>query len=142
MQDALGFDVAHKGARTRVVVTQDADGEVINLLGPEDAKPARPHARQPGHAQPGHAQPHAKPHGDKHPHPAAPAQGRVQGQVPRPADADCHPVHGKVPGPKNHLLCSVHLYVVDTDTNQVIANSLADYQAAHPHHHGDRKHAG
>jgi hypothetical protein len=43
---------------------------------------------------------------------------------------DCRLEHGKVKGPKNHLLCSTHGHVVDTDKKQVIARSIPDYEAA------------
>jgi hypothetical protein len=47
--------------------------------------------------------------------------------VPRPMEGDCNPVHGQVPGPKNHLFCSTHGHVVDTDQKVIIANSIAAY---------------
>ena len=47
--------------------------------------------------------------------------------VPRPMEADCKPEHGYVPGPKNHLLCATHGHVVDTDTGNIIAESVAAY---------------
>jgi len=44
-----------------------------------------------------------------------------QGQ---PMQPDCKPVHGKVPGPANHLLCSTHGHVVDVSTYKIIAYSV------------------
>src|SRR5262249_6751620 len=47
--------------------------------------------------------------------------------VPRPMETDCKPEHGYVPGPRNHLLCSTHGHVVDTNQKMIIANSVAAY---------------
>jgi hypothetical protein len=56
------------------------------------------------------------------------AVGDQSGQpVPRPMESGCNPVHGQVPGPKNHLFCSTHGHVVDTDQKMIIANSIAAY---------------
>jgi hypothetical protein len=52
-------------------------------------------------------------------------------RVPRPMPADMKVVHGKVPGPKNHLLTEPEGFVVDIDAKMIIANSLADYKKAH-----------
>lgn len=49
--------------------------------------------------------------------------------LPSPMQADCTPVHGKVRGPKNHVLCSKHGHVLDTDTHMVIAHDIRDYEA-------------
>jgi hypothetical protein len=49
-------------------------------------------------------------------------------QLPRPMQPDCKLVHGKVPGPKNHLLCAAHGHVVDIKTNMIIANDVASYK--------------
>ncbi len=48
-----------------------------------------------------------------------------------PMRAYCKPVHGKVPGPKEHLLCMTHHHVVDIKTKTVIAKSLEDYKKLH-----------
>jgi hypothetical protein len=45
--------------------------------------------------------------------------------------ADCVLVHGKVHGPKNHVLCSKHGHVVDIAAKTVIAHSLAEYDKQH-----------
>lgn len=58
--------------------------------------------------------------------PAAPA-----GPLPSPMLPDCKIVHGKVPGPKNHVLCAKHGHVVDTDAKMIIAASVADYKKRH-----------
>jgi hypothetical protein len=60
---------------------------------------------------------------------AVAAAGGGAGQAMQP---DCKPVHGKVPGPANHLLCSSHGHVVDVSTKTVIAASLDDYKKRYP----------
>jgi hypothetical protein len=40
---------------------------------------------------------------------------------------DCKPVHGKCPGPANHVLCSTHGHVLDTASGMIIAESVDDY---------------
>jgi len=45
---------------------------------------------------------------------------------------DCYPVHGKVPGPKNHLLCSTHGHVLDVTAGTIIAESVAEYMKRYP----------
>jgi len=52
------------------------------------------------------------------------AYGKGGGQRMR---TDCKPVHGKCPGPKNHVLCAEHGHVLDTDSGMIIASSVADY---------------
>ena len=51
-----------------------------------------------------------------------------QKMKPEPMKADCAPVHGKVPGPKEHLLCSKHGHVVDIKTKTIIAKSVDEYK--------------
>lgn len=48
--------------------------------------------------------------------------------LPRPMQPDCKVVHGKVPGPANHVMCSTHGHILDTTAKQIIAEDLADYQ--------------
>jgi hypothetical protein len=81
----------------------------------------------------------------------APVIAVENGKTPRPMQPDCKPVHGKVPGPRNHLLCSVHNHVVDVGDQTIIANSLDDYKKKRPapavaeplsgHAEGDRREA-
>jgi hypothetical protein len=69
--------------------------------------------------------------------------GSTDGKLPSPMLPDCHTVHGKVPGPENHLLCTTHNHVVDVDAKTIIAHSLEEYMKAHPvHHNGHSGHAG
>jgi hypothetical protein len=49
--------------------------------------------------------------------------------LPQPMAPDCEIVHGKVPGPKNHVLCKTHGHIVDTAAKMVIAHSLDEYKA-------------
>jgi hypothetical protein len=112
-----GMDVAKArsaaqsaGARTRVVEEEDGS---ISLLGPE-AKSGGGH----------HHEHHAKGHGHEHGKQAAPAA-----DVPNPIQPDCKIVHGKIDGPKNHVLCGTHGHVLDTDAGRVIANSVDEYKA-------------
>jgi uncharacterized membrane protein len=48
--------------------------------------------------------------------------------LPQPMAGDCAIVRGKVPGPKNHVLCGTHYHVLDTDAQTVIAHSVAEYK--------------
>jgi hypothetical protein len=73
--------------------------------------------------------------------PASPATSAGQGQkpaaasdghLPSPMLLDCKIVHGKVRGPENHVLCSVHGHVVDTETKMIIAHSVDEYMKQHP----------
>jgi hypothetical protein len=48
--------------------------------------------------------------------------------LPQPMAPDCAAVHGKVPGPKNHVLCGTHYHVLDTDAQTVIAHSVEEYK--------------
>ena len=57
------------------------------------------------------------------------AQSFTQGAAGVPMLADCRPLRGQVPGPANHVLCATHGHVLDIDAKQVIAPSLADYEA-------------
>jgi hypothetical protein len=57
---------------------------------------------------------------------AAPAK------LPRPMEHDCKVVHGRVPGPKNFVLCATHKHILDTDKKQIIAEDLNAFNAAHP----------
>lgn len=63
--------------------------------------------------------------------PATEASSATAGPLPSPMLANCKIVHGKVPGPKNHLLCEKHGHVVDIDRKIIIAHSLDDYRASH-----------
>jgi hypothetical protein len=60
--------------------------------------------------------------------PAAAASSATAGPLPSPMLADCKIVHGKVPGPKNHLLCEKHRHVVDIDRKMIIAHSVDEYR--------------
>jgi gas vesicle protein len=51
------------------------------------------------------------------------------GQYPRPMQADCVVVHGKVKGPDNHVLCGKHGHILDTEAKTIIARDLKDYEA-------------
>lgn len=62
--------------------------------------------------------------------PPAPAQDDLT--VPRPCPPGCKPLRNQVAGPKSHVLCQTHGHVYDEDTHMVIANSVAEYDAAHP----------
>jgi hypothetical protein len=46
---------------------------------------------------------------------------------------DCKPRRGMVDGPKNHVLCATHGHVYDEDTGQILADSIADYDAQPEH---------
>ena len=52
-------------------------------------------------------------------------------KIPRPMPDGIKVVHGKVPGPKNHLLTEPDGFVVDVDAKQIIANSLDEYKKTH-----------
>jgi hypothetical protein len=74
------------------------------------------------------------------------AGATTNGKLPSPMTPECKVVHGKVPGPKNHLLCTAHNHVVDVDAKMIIAHSLDEYIKAHPRHHethqSEGKHEG
>lgn len=53
--------------------------------------------------------------------------------LPQPMAADCVIVHGKVPGPKNHVLCSTHDHIIDSDARTVIAHDLDEYKKSFAH---------
>src|SRR5262249_39333577 len=53
-------------------------------------------------------------------------------KLPQPMTKDCKVVHGKVRGPKNHVLCSKHGHVLDIEARTVIAIDLADYAKRFP----------
>lgn len=63
---------------------------------------------------------------------AGAAAGAADGKLPSPMLPDCKPVHGKVPGPANHLLCAEHKHVVDVEAKTIIAHSLEEYVKSHP----------
>lgn len=63
--------------------------------------------------------------------PAASASLAAAGPLPSTMLADCKIVHGKVPGPKNHLLCEKHGHVVDIDRRMIIARSVDEYRRSH-----------
>ncbi len=42
---------------------------------------------------------------------------------------DCKIVHGRVPGPRHHVLCTTHGHVVDDQKRIIIAGTLAEYIA-------------
>ncbi len=44
---------------------------------------------------------------------------------------DCKIVHGKVHGPKHHVLCHTHGHVLDDDKKIIIALSIDDYNKVH-----------
>jgi hypothetical protein len=45
-------------------------------------------------------------------------------KVPRPQEADCKPVPGKMPkAPKNIMLCGTHGHVLNVDTKEIVANT-------------------
>jgi hypothetical protein len=48
--------------------------------------------------------------------------------MPEKMTSECKPVTGKVPGPKNHLLCAKHGHVFDIKMKMVIAKDLAAYK--------------
>jgi len=54
--------------------------------------------------------------------PGPPSQGQER------MTAACKPVHGKVPGPRNHVLCGTHQHILDTDAGLVIAKDLDEYK--------------
>ena len=54
--------------------------------------------------------------------PAAPAS--AQAMTP-----DCKPVHGKVKGPANHLLCGTHGHILDITAKTIIAANIKEYDA-------------
>jgi hypothetical protein len=67
---------------------------------------------------------------DEHQQPEQPDDDRSDPEttIPRPMQPDCKVVHGKVPGPANHVMCGTHGHILDTSAKQIIANDLADYQ--------------
>jgi hypothetical protein len=56
------------------------------------------------------------------------AQTFTPGAPSGPMQSDCKPVHGQVPGPPEHLLCQTHGHILDVNSGQIIAASLADYK--------------
>ncbi len=54
----------------------------------------------------------------------------MQVKLPHATVPDCVIVHGKLKGPKNHVLCSTHGHVIDSNQNMVIAHSIPEYEAA------------
>jgi hypothetical protein len=72
--------------------------------------------------------------------PVAPPAGPDSSGLPRPMQADCKVVHNRVPGPENHLLCSTHGHIVDTQSRTIIALDLKDYlkRGLGGHHRGGR----
>jgi RNase P/RNase MRP subunit p29 len=48
-----------------------------------------------------------------------------------PMKPDCVVVHGKVPGPKDHVLCGKHGHVLDTTKKVIIAKNLEEYKKLH-----------
>jgi len=42
--------------------------------------------------------------------------------------ADCKPVHGKLHGPENHLLCGTHGHVLDVKAKTIIAHDVKEYE--------------
>ncbi len=121
----IGLDVARArlastgssitGARTSVEI--EADG-TINLGGSANRGDSR-------------GTPSAK-------HAPAPPQPVASTKVPRPVEDDCMIVTGKVPGPKDHVLCKTHLHVIDMSRQQIIANSVDDYKKSFPAHDANR----
>jgi len=53
--------------------------------------------------------------------------------MPEAMKADCKPVHGKVPGPANHVLCGKHGHVLDTKAKHIIAKNLDEYKKLFAH---------
>lgn len=53
-----------------------------------------------------------------------------QATLPQPVAPDCEIVHGKVPGPKNFVLCKTHGHVIDTDQQMVIAHTVDEFKAS------------
>ena len=45
-----------------------------------------------------------------------------------PMQPDCVIVHGKVPGPKNHVMCKTHGHILDSTAKTIIAANLAEYK--------------
>jgi hypothetical protein len=45
-----------------------------------------------------------------------------------PMKPDCVVVHGKVPGPKDHVLCGKHGHVLDTTKKMIIAKTVDEYK--------------
>jgi hypothetical protein len=84
------------------------------------------------------------------PEPSKGGANGQQGQVsdasqslPQPMGHDCKVVRGKVPGPKNIVLCGAHGHILDTDKKQIIAHSLREYLKSHQghgHHGGAHGH--
>jgi hypothetical protein len=56
------------------------------------------------------------------------AQSFTPGASSGPMQPDCKPVHGKVPGPPEHLLCQTHGHILDVNSGQIIAASLGEYK--------------
>jgi hypothetical protein len=55
------------------------------------------------------------------------AADKLAPALPQPMLPDCKVVHGKVPGPSNHLLCATHGHVVDATAHTIIAHTLDEY---------------
>ena len=49
--------------------------------------------------------------------------------LPQRIAPDCEIVRGKVPGPKNFVLCKTHGHVMDTNLNMVIAHTVDEFKA-------------
>jgi hypothetical protein len=45
-----------------------------------------------------------------------------------PMQPDCVIVHGKVPGPKNHVMCKTHGHILDSTAKTIVAANLAEYR--------------
>jgi hypothetical protein len=56
------------------------------------------------------------------------AQAFTPGASSGPIQSDCKPIHGHVPGPAEHLLCQTHGHILDVNSGQIIAGSLAEYK--------------
>src|SRR5882757_1672571 len=61
---------------------------------------------------------------------AAAGKGSASSGELGPMGRDCKIVHGKVPGPANHVLCATHGHVLDTAARMVIARSVTEYVKA------------
>ena len=51
-----------------------------------------------------------------------------QATLPQAMAADCEIVRGKVPGPKNFVLCKTHGHVIDTDLQMVVAHTIDEFK--------------
>ena len=65
--------------------------------------------------------------------PGGPAPGGPPPAAGSPMLPDCRIVHGKVPGPKDHVLCATHGHVLDSTKKLIIAADLKDYAARFSH---------